>query len=545
MAHRYDLFPGPVDANDRPIGKCACGRWEDASSELPVGVCPNAQHASPKTSPSTSPPTKKQRKEMLLMEELINAVFVDNKRIITTEEDSKIWSLPEDGNVYWDGSSTKRLVIQPQWLQLYAQIIDGAQTHVLLEGKAGRGKSVFLRYMILRMLEDPAIPNEATFAYVVKDSMGDSRTFWIAKNGFGVNVVVHIPERPDYLLLDNVDSALNMRGEKLNLGLTSGDREVLKEFRKRVAEAGELGKYHAMQAPDLEVMRLMFSALSSDDLQFRFDVLGGNPRRFRDVEPASVLEEIEQLVYPELQSCISMFFGATYDHNKIETAEGLRARWAMRVIAKEVQQSADCDSSLFRAEFATDDGYCQTRFASSFLRLVAGALDSKNDASLRDALKRIVESSGLGYAHEYLSHAAFLAGDPATITFGLNTARAIVQLPAGLYGRAVTLVRNIPDLKNLPGTTYGLPTISNFPAVDAIVSLILLQMTISDKHGGAVDKLPDIATSLGVAVADLILIFVVESVEKAWAFKFPVLPGIRMLVTPRDVCTEQALQTGH
>ena len=501
--------------------------------------------ASSKTSPSTSPPTKKQRKEMLLMEELINAVFVDKKREITVEDGSTIWSLPPDGNIYWDGSSTKRLVIQPQWLQLYAQLIVGAQTHVLLEGKAGRGKSVFLRYMIIRMLEDPDIPNEATFAYVDKYGKDGSRTFWVKKNGITVEVMEHIPQRPDYLLLDNVDSNLSMRAEKLNLGLTSGDREVLKEFRKRVAEAGVLGKYYAMQALNLQVMSLMFPALPSADLQFRFDVLGGNPRRFRDVEPASVSEEIKRLLYPELQSCITMFFGATYNH-KVSTAEGLRARWAMKVIAKEVEQSADCDSSLFRAEFATDGGECETRFATAFLRLVAGALDSKNDASLRDALKRIVGSSGLGYAHEYLSHAAFLAGDPATITFGLNTARAIVQLPAGLYGRTVTLVRNIPDLENLRGhTTYGLPTISNFPAVDAVVFPNLLQMTISDKHGGAVDKLPDIAAALGVAVADLLLIFVVKSVEKAWTFKFPALEEIHMRVTPRDVCTEQALRTGH
>ena len=41
MAHRYDLFPGPVDTNGRPVGKCVCGRWEDATSE--PGVCPNAQ----------------------------------------------------------------------------------------------------------------------------------------------------------------------------------------------------------------------------------------------------------------------------------------------------------------------------------------------------------------------------------------------------------------------------------------------------------------------------------------------------------------------
>eukprot|EP00975_Prorocentrum_lima_P043012 9030519-Prorocentrum_lima.AAC.1 len=70
-------------------------------------------------------------------------------------------------------------------------------------------------------------------------------------------------------------------------------------------------------------------------------------------------------------------------------------------------------------------------------------------------------------------------------------------------------------------------------------------MTISDKHGGAVGKLPEIATALGVQVEDLLLIFVVESVEKAWTFKFPELPRVRMLVTPRDVCTEQALRTGH
>ena len=486
---------------------------------------------------------------MPLMEELINVVFFDKKRVISVDNGSEIWSLPEDSNVYWDGSSTKRLVIQPQWLQLYTQLIGGTETHVLLDGKAGRGKSVFLRYMIIRMLEDPVITNEVTIAFEEKYGTIGSRTFWIKKDGIAVEVMDHIIERPTYLFLDNVDSLLSMRGEKLNLGLTSGDREVLKEFRKRVDEAGVLGQNYAMRALDVTVMRLMFPAFSPTDFQFRFDVLGGNPRRFCCKEPASVSQRIEQLVYPELESCMSIFFGATYDH-RTATPEGLLARWVMRVIAKEVERSADCDSSLFLAEFAADDGSdgkCQTHFASAFLRLVAGALDSKNDASLRDALKRIVGSSGLGCAHEYLSHAAFLAGDQTTITFGLSPLRAIVKLPAGLYGRQVTLVRNIPDLANLRGrnTTYGLPSVSNFPAVDAIVTPNLLQMTISDKHRGAVDKLPDIATALGVDEADLLLIFVVESVERVWAFKFPVLPGIQMVVTPRDVCTEQALRTGH
>lgn len=63
-----------------------------------------------------------------------------------------------------------------------------------------------------------------------------------------------------------------------------------------------------------------------------------------------------------------------YSSELATTMEGLQARWDMQVIANEVQQSVDCDSSMFRAEFTTDDGYCQEKFASTFLRLVAGAL---------------------------------------------------------------------------------------------------------------------------------------------------------------------------
>ena len=271
------------------------------------------------------------------MEKLINAVFVDGTRIITNEDGTEIWSLPEDDHIFWNGVSTKRLVIHAQWLSLYTQLLSGDHTIALLEGKAGRGKSVFLRYMILRMLEDETIPKEATFAYLVKDSRNTHCTFWIVKNGCSVNVVDRMREQPDYLFLDNVNSALHLRGEKLSLGLTTGEQgEGLQAFQRRVRGAG---KCYAMPAPDLNVMRLMFPDLPPDELQFRYDVLGGNPRRFLDQPPSSVSHEMKRFVYPELQKCILMFFGAKYDH-EANTVEGLRARWVLRVMADEVQQSA-------------------------------------------------------------------------------------------------------------------------------------------------------------------------------------------------------------
>lgn len=61
-----------------------------------------------------------------------------------------------------------------------------------------------------------------------------------------------------------------------------------------------------------------------------------------------------------------------------------------------------------------------------------------------------------------------------------------------------------------------------------------------------VDKLPEIAAAWGVELEGLLLIFVVVSLEKAWVFKFPLLPRICMVVTPRNVRTKDALlTTGH
>ena len=480
---------------------------------------------------------------MLLMESLINAVFVDNERTISHEKELDIWSLAQDSNIYWDGTSSKRLVIQPQWLKLYDCLTDQGRRYGMLQGKSGRGKSVFLKYMIIRMLEDEKIPEAITIAYVVKERIGSSYTFWITKkNSKGiVELMDKIDKVPDYLFFDNVDSALNIAGLKLTLGLTSGDRDVLKELSKKLGEAGSYGRTYTMQALDMIVMGLIFPELLPSELQFRFDVLGGNPRRFRWEVPTCLSREMEQLVYPELNTCILMFFGDEYDYT-MKTKEGELANWAMRVIAKEVQSSADCDSSLFRAEFEIADDYYQERYASTFLQLVAGALDSKDNANLKDALKKVVGSSGFGYAHEYLSHKIFINGYAKTTTFGLSKFKRIEPL-TGLHGRPVTLVRNIEDLANLQGcSAYGLPIFSNFPAIDAVVSPNLLQMTISETHGVAMNKLELIAKHLGVSMSDLRLIFVVESIQKAKDFQFPSMPGINMYVTPRDVCTERTLQ---
>ncbi len=64
----------------------------------------------------------------------------------------------------------------------------------------------------------------------------------------------------------------------------------------------------------------------------------------------------------------NVIFGDKYDY-KMKTKEGELVKWAMRVITKEFQGGADCDSSFFRTEFKIADDYYQERYASTFLPL--------------------------------------------------------------------------------------------------------------------------------------------------------------------------------
>ena len=50
----------------------------------------------------------------------------------------------------------------------------------------------------------------------------------------------------------------------------------------------------------------------------------------------------------------------------MKTKEGELVKWAMRIITKEFQVGADCDSSFFRTEFKIADDYYQERYASLF-----------------------------------------------------------------------------------------------------------------------------------------------------------------------------------
>ena len=85
-----------------------------------------------------------------------------------------------------------------------------------------------------------------------------------------------------------------------------------------------------------------------------------------------------------------------------------------------------------------------------------------------------------------------------------------VQLDFG--SRSTFLIRDEDDIKSLRSDSYGLPTVSNFPLVDALMLPdIGIQMTISKSHDVSVNSLPKILKILGIDESAFKMVFVVAS----------------------------------
>ena len=128
-------------------------------------------------------------------------------------------------------------------------------------------------------------------------------------------------------------------------------------------------------------------------------------------------------------------------------------------------------------------------------------------------LKSVVGSSDGGFGFEYAVHLNILGSIHPFVCIKLQADNLEARMQTAtmqLQQKRKVLIRTVADIANLVDGDYGLPTIPNFPFVDAVIPPnMVLQMAASSKHLGAVDKRYDIAEMLGIDATDLIMIFVV------------------------------------
>jgi len=232
-------------------------------------------------------------------------------------------------------------------------------------------------------------------------------------------------------------------------------------------------------------------------------------------------------IYKELvKTAVSDYFGDEYNDSSND-AEILGCfNWAVNIISSMLSKSGNGRklefSSLFRQFSISEDCNRIGEVSSStFLGIMMENMKMSKDANVIETLASIIGASGMGFGFEYVAHQDILKSNKPYFCVPLqqsSTESSIKEIQLG--NKRKVLIRSIEDIGSLRIGEYGLPTTPNFPLVDAIIPPnILLQMTTSDKHYGAVNRLSDIAKALKIQINKLIMIFVTPK-ESFKNFKF-------------------------
>lgn len=317
-------------------------------------------------------------------------------------EDGQQWSL--SSSAFW-AESTKMLVIRDRWVA-YRNLMLSRYPHcVKLTGKSGRGKTVFLRYLIFYILlearkrtRSEECRTDPRIAFMDRDKV----LYHITKDGitpFGSLLeLIAAVGKPHFYFSDNVDVDDAGAGSLVTMALSSGDADVLKEFSKRMDEARTKTRSNLVM-PGLELGEMLqaFPDLSVEEVTFKFNVVGGNPR----LAFARHLADKMSSHYPLVCQAVEMMFPAK---------EICHKQWAINVVCsaldKAVKDKASdaLDSGTFRDFVVLDieQGVVGEVFASTFMGVVASRINqSIGEATTKATLLRLFGSAGASVFVEY------------------------------------------------------------------------------------------------------------------------------------------------
>ena len=408
----------------------------------------------------------------------------------------RLWTLPDD--IAWMGD-VKIFYNR----ECYEEIIEKAASKklILIKGTPGIGKSLFLQSFLVHLVNCARQKGEdiPSIHYKCNTDVGlnlRSQTFSLLPDGKVIEIVGNIQTLPNYLLSDSVD-IFKPYGRSLNMEVASDKAVNYKEFQKRMSE---------YDGPELEVETIIMPLFTFQELlcikpatmddnvaQFRYDLYGGSARNFKN--PGLHPSGLKDNKYVELE--MTFFFGDS-------VATKYPDEWArnIRKIASKLQErSTDGTHALNTISSMMIHTNGEERiWASRFMGFLAASVQSKNDSTISEELKKLFSTSGVGYLFEAMGHKKLLKSDESymlkPLLIKLSWPNIMPEFPSFSFNYPVSLIRNVEDIGKLPEKYYGLPMTCNFPLVDAIIQPnTLIQFTISPRyHSGAkgcIDKIRD------------------------------------------------------
>jgi len=443
----------------------------------------------------------------------LQSVFVDfwnailNNNVI---KNGKLWSLSDDSE--WIGGS-KIMYVRDCYVETANMVLNSEVNSknkrklALILGPKGIGKTMFLNYLIVRIVENARegerLANlSIVYYYKFKEHAQGIR---FTNNGCSIS-----DDEADYFLSDSLDLADGTLGKSLQLEVALENRNNYKRFYDRVIEQN--GYIIPMYVWELDELKPICSSMLAGELEFLYAVFGGRVHNILGgiLNTLSVDDEIE-----ETALC---FFGADIK-NAYLTSWNKALQLIRQTISNAKGHTSTDDLVIQNSMFwVVNSSTGISGFSSTFLKFVAAKMKDKVEVSLWNELSRLLGGSGQGVLFEVLGHMTLTQNDREYTAKFLKRdkqrKRTLTPLNINFSKYPRVLIRTVEDVTSLGTERYGLPIFGNFMLVDAIIKPnIMLQFTIGERHGNAKDSAnwQLLRKNLGGKFKDHKLIFVIPA----------------------------------
>ncbi len=390
-------------------------------------------------------------------------------------KNDRTWTLSKAG-AQWIGEDISMFYNRECYDTLLNKMKD--RSRVLVIGTPGIGKTMFLQRLLVDIVERAKDTNQRipSINYITCEK-SVAKTYRLKFNG---DTEMADLDSVDFELSDSVDLE-HPRGITRTV-LVASDKDVnYNSFDKRVGEAGEKGITLGMRLCTLEELMAMNPGMNAIEGQFCYDIVGGSARNFqRCIVPGDFSLSI-------VEETMLWYFG-----NEIKQTFSSTWGGALSVISKEFGKTKDQHYNVMNSLMRHRDDGLHPMWASKFMECLASVVFVQKEASMYNAVKDLVGTSGLGMFFECIAHRKLTANKIFMMTplhpkNKRNVSRETVRLD--LRGVKVLPLRTDDAIGTMPAKSYGICG-PNFNLIDGVVQPTdFLQMTIADHHNGATDSL--------------------------------------------------------
>mmetsp|Transcript_30631 Transcript_30631/g.41932 ORF Transcript_30631/g.41932 Transcript_30631/m.41932 type:complete len:363 (-) Transcript_30631:70-1158(-) len=248
---------------------------------------------------------------------------------------------------------------------------------------------------------------------------------------------------------------------------------------------------------------------------------------------AEMREEIKEIVREAVEPLTKSLRDLAIDHN-ISNYDV----WT-ETSRSEVEQKEFKDAMI---KYYKRGGFFTRKFKC--MCFLAGKIRDKFATDTLGYLTMLFGPSGVGFCHEYDAHNFFCGLTSASHPCWSFTTKKWMNMPLGNGPRQKVTFRNI---KNISGALlmsrdipqrYLLPNVTNLALIDSIIPMdTVLQMTVSNFHRGATNRMTDIHKELGEPRTVKMIFVVPGHIVSTFIFPTNMPEYVQMFVTVAKVMT--------